>query len=78
MAAKRKTSEPYTIEKGIERQSARSRNGKSKYPFDRMGVGDSFAFPERQRSAIASAANGFSKRSGFKFSTTKDRIWRVK
>jgi len=79
MAAKRKPSEPYTIEKGIERQGPRSLKGKSKYPFAKMNVGDSFAFPEIQRAAIASAASNFSKHhSGFKFSTTKDRIWRIK
>ena len=69
----------YVVEKGIpipDSRFGRDRKGKSKYPFARMKVGDSFF----SKHNIQSIARAYGKRSGMVFSTRKVeggwRAWR--
>jgi len=68
----------YYIEKNIPRKS--SGHNQSKYPFAKMELGDSF-FYEGERSVITSAAAHGTKKTGWKFSISKEnngfRVWRV-
>lgn len=68
------------IDKGIPMPT-----GRVKYPFAQMKVGDSFAFPIRNRSSVAmSAINYALKHDGTKFTVsakrgaTEGRCWRIK
>ena len=66
-----------TIEKNIP-MPARTRT--SKYPFDKLTVGDSF-FVQAKKGTLAAAANSAAKRLGWKFSVRVVeggvRVWRV-
>lgn len=68
----------FKIEKNIPIPSAQGANGSRKYPFEALGVGDSFEAPEVARKSIYS----YEKKTGFKFtaravSESNVRIWRT-
>lgn len=79
------------IEKGVTIPQHRHQYGKSKYPFMKMEVGDSFfvttgnSTPARKQSALTSRALQVSKKFGGRFSVRKVtengvtgyRVWRV-
>lgn len=76
----------YKIEKNIPVPAARSRV--TKYPFDKMDVGDSFLIVkqdgeehEKIRMKAVGAACGYAKTKGWKFRTRKEgenlRVWRI-
>lgn len=70
----------FKIEYGIPLTS-RKAGRKTKYPFNNMGIGDSFAFPAKAMRSVRSRAFQIHKKTGFKFAfrTTDDkaRCWRV-
>ena len=65
----------YEVEKDVPMTPRR------KYPFDDMGVGDSFFLPVADREKINSAARYYGKREDKKFSIKKFdngyRCWRI-
>lgn len=71
---------PYKVENGI---AVRIPN-RSRYPFDKMGIGDSFAFPSSPRNAnrVSNAGRSYGKKHDMIFSVCKDtdgshRCWRI-
>lgn len=69
----------YEIEKNVPHAKI---NGRTKYPFVNMEIGDSFSFPAETASMIRSAATSYGRANGKKFSTTKQadgtyRCWRL-
>jgi hypothetical protein len=72
----------YDVEAGIPMPKARRGGGrKSKYPFDAMGVGDSFALPEKNLKQCQQLATVRNKKNGEKFAAREVegvvRIFRV-
>jgi hypothetical protein len=72
----------FQIEKGVPVPEATDR--KTKYPFAKMAVGDSFSFPVSDRHKITNAACAWARYTGngakFRTLTSGDvsRVWRVK
>lgn len=70
------------IEKGIPIPNTKGR--KSKYPFDKMEVGDSFKLKDVPKNTVLNAANSWAKRNKKKvkftirFIDNVTRIWRIK
>lgn len=83
-----KENNEFKIEKGILYEEVKKSNrGKSKYPFSKMEVGDSFVvcdYTEKKRSVMASQVSAYGKKymNGAKFKCCnhngKLRVWRVK
>lgn len=72
----------YKIEKGIVIPPKQLK--KNKYPFVDMEIGDSIAFPIKERSSVSSAVNNFKNHipqhrfTIRKISDTECRVWRIK
>lgn len=62
-----------TVDKGVPVPEGKW----SIWPFSKMEIGDSFSFEKESINSVSSAAVGFAKRSGRKFSRRGTRIWRV-
>lgn len=77
-------SEPLKVERGIKKPSVANRKVRTRYPFEKMKVGDSFFVSDYSfRSNVSSAASYFAIRNPeYKFSIARDgegfRVWRVK
>lgn len=59
-----------------------SKKNHRKYPFDKMKVGDSFAFDLRKRSTVRNSTKSHARRHGVKFhigvgEDGEGRIWRI-
>jgi TusA-related sulfurtransferase len=69
----------YTIEKGIP-IGPRSRASATKYPFEKMEVGDSFEVETNSPTGVATGARQWAERHGMVFTTRRTkkgiRIWR--
>jgi hypothetical protein len=67
----------YVVEQNIPAPS-----GKSRYPFDQMGVGDSFLVTDRPIARVSASAHAYGKVHGQKFSCRSleggIRVWRVR
>lgn len=68
----------FKIEKGIPRVIPYG-CGVSKYPFNKMEIGDSFSFSSDTYAGIQAAARSWGLRHNVKFSISKAnlRIWRI-
>jgi len=71
----------YKIEKDVP-IPPQSHKAQSKYPFNTMAVGDSFALGDAQPNRVRSAAQAHSKRKGVKVVVRKTddgtyRCWRI-
>jgi len=68
----------YRIEKGVALPTG---NGRKRYPFGEMEVGDSFGFKVDELMRVRAASSYFGTRNGRKYSARKDgsgyRCWRV-
>jgi hypothetical protein len=68
------------IDKGVPAPNEHWSRNRVKYPFKSMEVGDSF-FTETSRVAVTSAACGYARRNGVKFTTRSEnggtRVWRI-
>lgn len=70
----------YTLEKDVSIPS--QRNGRARYPFADMEIGDSFVAPAEENKGVRSAAHSYSKRHGKTFTCHRQvdgtvRVWRV-
>ena len=70
----------YKIESGIVRPPKRG-NLSKRYPFEKMGIGDSFKFNKDHVNRVSAAAFAFGRANSKKFSVRSNgssaRIWRV-
>jgi len=66
----------YKIESGVPLPAS---IGRRKYPFDGMGIGDSFAFDADVCAKVRAAADAYGRKYGMKFTVAKAalRCWRV-
>jgi hypothetical protein len=76
-------SSPYRVEKGIPLPPRKTSGSyRSKYPFTRMAIGDSFVVADSATAKIRTAASWAAIRHGMKFSCRKTddgiRVWRTR
>jgi hypothetical protein len=68
----------YEIEKGVEMPPDKRKT--SKYPFEKMEVGDSFFVPEKTAISLQSTCSLYKQKTGYKFILREVdggvRIWR--
>ena len=71
----------YKIDKAVPVPDTRFGSGKSKYPFDKMEVGDSFYAPIKQVTAISATRHRTLYWPGEKYTTSKEgdgvRVFRI-
>jgi len=70
----------YVVEKNVPQPARKTSAGVSKYPFDKMDVGDSFLFVgpiTRIRSATAISGRRHGRRYSVRAEGNVARVWRV-
>jgi hypothetical protein len=71
----------YKIEKGVPIDVGRAVYGKSKYPFYRLEIGDSFFVADAKVGSLRNIGSNLGKRLGRKFYTREvdggARVWRT-
>lgn len=71
----------FKIEKGVPAPTD-GRNGKAKYPWREMEVGDSFFIPGITSTVLGGSIANARRRTGFEFVSRNEgggvRVWRVK
>lgn len=70
----------YSLEKAVE--IPQQRNGRARYPFASMSLGDSFVVPASENKGVRSAAHSYGKRHARAYTCHRQpdgtvRVWRI-